>query len=143
MEHGTEDSIVNRLGNLLLSFQLLDTRIIELGRAFEITLKTCSRKCHLLYLLHIILSLFNVCHSSSLHLTILDDISLHWKIEMILKLLDISTLLTRLQALCARICQKPHILCARYHPIEIICPHSILILICRQPKAFSQLRRNE
>ena len=62
---------------------------------------------------------------------------------LIFKLLYVAALLPRLESLCPRIVEEPDLPGPLDHPEEVIRPHRILVLVCRQPEALPQFRRNE
>ena len=143
MVYCSEHSIIKRLRYLLFGFKPFDRSIVELCRTCEVILQSCRGKHGILDPGYILLRLDNIRKRSSLHASELDDRPFERHTEMILQLLYVPALLARLEAFCPRVDKHPDLLGTRYHPVEVISPYGILVLICRHSEALSQLRRDE
>ena len=143
MKYCSEHSVIQRFRHFLLDREFLHRTIVELCRTCQIILQCGGGQDSILDLCHIFLGLVYLRDQGRLHIVITHDITGQRHIEMVFKLLDVTTFLTGLESFGPGVYKHPDILGAGNHPVEIIGPHGILILICRQPEALSQFRRNE
>ena len=143
VEQGAEHPCIKRFRNVIWSLETEDRSIVELRRTIEISLKAGSGESPAVQRLDVRLRLRDctlILPSADGRLGHIPS-DIHSVVEF--ELLDVTALLPCLDALCPRIEEHPHVGRPLDEPIEIICPHCILMLVCRQVVTLTEFRRDK
>ena len=143
MEHVAEAAGVQRLGHLVLSAQFADKLVIELRRAEEVALEGRGRQHAFPDGPDVVLRLRDgVPGGGQLHAGRSDEALQRYPV-MVFQLLDIAAFLPRFQSFRAAVPHEPDLLRPLDHPVEIVSPHAVLVLIRGQAETLPEFRRDE
>ena len=137
------DTVIVSTGKINASVLSSTGEVWFTNKKGEIILQGCRRQILSSDLQYVLLCLRNVRKPSGLAYAGPGHTAPDREPEMIDQLLYEPALLPGMQTFRPRIIDHPHIFGPRYHPVEIICPHSILIFICRKPEPASEFRGDE
>ncbi len=143
VEHGAQAAGVQRLGHFVLLAQALDELVVELRRAVEVALEGGGGQFAAADGLDGFRGLGDlVLRRGELHPRRRDE-PFQGDLVVVLQLLDVSAFLAGLEALGPAVIDEPDVLRALDHPVEVVGPYAVLVLVGGQAEAFAELGRDE
>ena len=143
VEHVAEHSPIQGIARFLRLREFFHIFVVELRRALEINLQGGCGKRGAQQGIQVFGSLGDFRRGIVELEGRMQAAALERSLEMQFELLDVAAFLPSPQALSARVVEQPQPRAALYHPVEVIGPHGILVLVGRHFKAAPEFAGDE